>query len=93
MRYPLVKSFPQHPRRQTSGKFFQCGTTATFLPFIEPRMCPVKQALDLGLGELAWVFYLSSTGSGFLVFTSVTPIFFRVVVVFTFPSSVLYYCN
>lgn len=56
-------------------------------------MCPVKQALDLGLGELAWVFYLSSTGSGFLVFTSVTPIFFRVVVVFTFPSSVLYYRN
>lgn len=56
-------------------------------------MCPLKQALDLGLGELAWVFYLNSTGSGFLVFTSVTSIFFRVVVVFTFPSSVLYYCN
>ena len=47
-------------------------------------MCPLKQALDLGLGELAWVFYLNSTGSGFLVFTSVTSIFFRVVVVFTF---------
>ena len=93
IRYSLVNNFPQHPRRQISGKFFQCDTTATSLPFIVPRMCLLKQALDPDLGELAWVLYLSSTGSGFLLFTSVTPIFFRVAVVFTFPSSILYYCN